>query len=234
MTLRSAVVWSALVHVWLFSIRPPLGLVPPRQVLRSLEVNYLIAQNNPPSTNLNLRENTLARSLETAQIRRSEPADSKPASMNEHPAERPIPDTFEQKATQSGKREHPIENEQEVIPKRQVMLNEPRGSAFPPKGAATSLPEGEFAVLQHKQMIRHHLKRYLTYPAVRLQGVVYLQIDLDPDGKLRDAVVREASDPRLEEITLNGVRSAAPYPPFPRELKSSSARYEFLVQYRWE
>lgn len=59
-----------------------------------------------------------------------------------------------------------------------------------------------------------------------------MRLVLRSDGALKEAVVLEASDSRLATVALGGVRSAAPYPPFPKELKESEARYDFLVQYR--
>jgi outer membrane biosynthesis protein TonB len=57
---------------------------------------------------------------------------------------------------------------------------------------------------------------------------------IDPDGTLKEAEVIESPDPRLSEAVLEGTRSAAPFPRFPKTLKISQARYEFIVQYLLE
>ena len=98
--------------------------------------------------------------------------------------------------------------------------------------SASSLPEEEFAVVRHKQSIRRHLKKSLSYPAASTQGSVRIALTLDPQGTLKDFAVLEATDMNLATVTIEEAQRAQPYPPFPQGIKSSQVRYEFVVQYR--
>ena len=100
--------------------------------------------------------------------------------------------------------------------------------------AIASLPEGEFALLQHKQMVRQYLKTHLIFPPHGVAGTVRLRLVLRPNGTLENLLLLAASDPHLAESALKEAQSSAPYPPFPKELKKEEADYEFIVQYRLE
>jgi outer membrane biosynthesis protein TonB len=86
-------------------------------------------------------------------------------------------------------------------------------------------------VVQHKQQVKEHLRAHLRHPLIPLRGQVRLQLWLDPAGGLRFLRVVEASDPALAQRAAEDARSAQPYPAFPRSLRASHLRYEYLVKY---
>ena len=96
----------------------------------------------------------------------------------------------------------------------------------------SSISEGEIASYRHRQEVRQHLRPYLKFPPDWRQGSVRLLLILDPQGKVDEMTVLEATDPRLAEIALDGARSAGPFPPFTKGMKGPRAQYEFLVQYK--
>lgn len=222
-SLKAAVICSMTIHAGFLSLRPPAGLVPPRQTLYPLEVTYVI-------------------------VRKERPA---PA-VSSQPKRREIPPGDRARAAQPqpppAKRREPVKPPE--LPKPQAAVKteppappadsgrSPSGSKdsselLPPTGAgAAALPEGEFAAIRHKELVREHLRRTLRYPGEPLQGTVRLRVTLLPDGGLREAAVLEATDARLGEIALRDARSAGPYPRFPTRMRSPSVEYEFLVQYR--
>ena len=102
----------------------------------------------------------------------------------------------------------------------------------PPEMRAALLPDGEIAAIQHKELVREYLRKRLHYPAALPPGTVRLRVSLSADGTLREASVTGATDPRLASCALHDARAAGSYPRFPREMGSSQAEYEFLVQYR--
>lgn len=99
---------------------------------------------------------------------------------------------------------------------------------------AVSIPEGEFASLTYRKQVRERLKSYLRYPNGWVEGMVRLKIRIAADGQLKEARVVEASSTGLDDFCLEGVRGAAPYPRFPKEMAASEVDYEFLVWYRPE
>ena len=115
------------------------------------------------------------------------------------------------------------------------LLNEKVSVTSPsPTSGAASLPEKEFAFLQHKMLVRDYLRSRLTYPSVWSLGSVHVRLVLRSDGSLKESAILEATDVPLATVAITAIRQAAPYPPFPQEMKESEASYEFLVQYRPE
>lgn len=219
---KAAVICSTAIHVGFLGLRPPAGLVPLRQTLYPLEVTYVIVQDERP-----------ARGGSPPPKRPdSRPADPAKAAPQPPPAKgrEPVKPPELPKPQRPGATKPPSPPEDRATP--------PRGSndssdPLPPTGAgAAALPEGEFAAIRHKELVREHLRRTLRYPEDSLQGTVRLRVTLLPDGGLREAAVLAATDARLGEIALRDARSAGPYPRFPGQMRSASVEYEFLVQYR--
>lgn len=223
MNFKAAVICSTAIHAGFLGLRPPAGLVPPRQTLYPLEVSYVILQGERPTPKVAPRpkEPQASRAADPAKPARPEPLPPKPEEPRKseerpRPAEPPArpPGAKPSPAVTPGGRSSPVAD---------LPSSGPRAAA---------MPEGEFAAIRHKELVREHLRRELRYPETALQGMVRLKVTVLPDGSLKDAVVSDASDPRLAAIALRDARSAGPYPRFPKETSSSEAEYEFLVQYR--
>ena len=205
MGLKTALVCSTAIHVGFLTLRPG-GLVPPRQTLYPLEVSYVILEPARPVQ------------VVSPQVKR--------------PESRPAPERREAQPAEPAKKASVPEP---TLPKRQELAKpaDSRNSpGAPPSVGAAALPEGQFAAIRHKELVREYLRKELHYPETSLEGVVRLRVTLLPDGSLKEAVVSEASDARLAAFTLRDARSAGPFPRFPKEMRSSETNYEFLVQYR--
>lgn len=207
MTFKTAVVWSALVHLGLLILQPPNGLTPPRAALRSLEVSYLPV---PPESSL--------------------PAP--PAPVHAVPPE-PAAESRSVKvahASEGGPPVLPPTSGPMRAPVEPVVSEPPRPTPRPPSSVA-ALPDWEFSALQHKEQIRKHLKACFHYPELSLEGTVRLRLVLTAEGSLQTVEVLEASDLRLIQLALRDARSAAPYPRFLPAMRHRMASYEFLVRY---
>lgn len=212
MSFKGAFGWSVMIHMGLLMVRPT-GLVPPRETLHTIEITYLpIEQPLVPKP-------------------ASQPQSPKPAKLLQ-PEALPLPKKLFQEISPSPPAQHPS------MPPRPLpkpVLQE-RPSFSPPisSGVALNIPETEFAQVKYKQQVREHLKRHLRYPPILIQGTVRLRVFIASDGFLKEAVVLEATDPRLAAACLADVRSASSFPRFPKEVKLAQANYDFLVQYRPE
>ncbi|MBI3322307.1 MAG: energy transducer TonB [Candidatus Omnitrophica bacterium] len=223
MNFKAAVFCSAAIHAGFLVLRPPAALAPPRKTLYPLEVSYVVLA--PP-------ERSPDRSRGFAPRRYS-------AALTPHPGPGPTPAKPVSEPAQA--RKPSPQREEPPLPKPLETLKQPEttsqlektppSSSIPVSGAA-AVPDGEYAAIRHKERVREHLRKKLYYPETSLDGVVRLKVVLRPDGSLKDALVSEASDARLAAFALRDARSAGRYPPFPRDMASDEAAYEFLVQYR--
>ena len=202
MNLGKAVGWSVAVHIGFLVMQTPSRFVPPDDI-RPIRVTYL-PLNRPAAV------------VPAAVRQAARPPIVPVAASPVLPAPKPVPVA-------------PPVSREAPPPLRPVSVSD---VPTPPSSSISSLPEGEFAALQHKQRVRQHLRAHLNFPASWIQGTVRLRLILNPDGTLETASVLEASDPRLESAALEGAESAGQYPRFPKEMKNSSVRYDFLVQYR--
>ncbi|MBI3312268.1 MAG: energy transducer TonB [Candidatus Omnitrophica bacterium] len=214
MTLKGALIWSGLIHVGLLMARPPAGLAVPRAAIEPLEVSYLGVEpkNNfipPPPVQF-------APMKSGNRTERVEPITSS------GPMSRPEP------RVEFQKREAAVPMEKPAAP-----VVSPAPAAFSTT-AAVALPEWQFAVIQHKEQVRTHLKPRLRYPTVQVEGTVRLRLHLTAEGLLQRAEVLAASDPRLTEAALRDTQAAAPYPRFSSSMRRRTATYEFLVRYQPE
>lgn len=82
------------------------------------------------------------------------------------------------------------------------------------------------------ERIRHSL--YNRFSRTGDRGVVYLKFALNADGSLIEYRVidakSQASD-KLKQITLDGLKDASPFPPFPKELNSPVATFSVTVHF---
>ncbi|PIQ82109.1 MAG: hypothetical protein COV76_05460, partial [Candidatus Omnitrophica bacterium CG11_big_fil_rev_8_21_14_0_20_64_10] len=88
--------------------------------------------------------------------------------------------------------------------------------------------------LDHRQAVREHLKPHLRYPENRIQGWVEVRLVLKAGGRLEQGEVLTATDPLLQRLAMEGIRSADPYPAFPPGMEGESADYAFRIRYRLE
>ena len=215
MSWKGAFLYSALLHIGLFSCKLP-GLVLARQTPHPLEIAYL------PVVKVEVAEPAASPTPQPAQIQAS-PRAAPPLSAPIRPVVPPAPPPRREALLRS------------VPPPRlQPVLKE--AVVSPPRDDAVHLPEGEFAALDHQEQVREHLRRRLLYPAGGFEGVVRLRISLNAQGILKEAAVLESSNPELARVALEDARAAVPYPVFPRPMEKEKQRadYEFLVQYRSE
>lgn len=219
MGLRAAAACSTAIHIGILALRPPGGLVPPRQTLYPLEVSYVILQEERPAPKV------------SPQPRRPQAQPAQQDRAADPP--KPAPSKVEGREESPRRIEHPSRPvDSGPQPAIHPESRSGSGAGLPPGGPrAFAMPEGEFAAIRHKELVREHLRRELRYPETMLQGTVRLRITLLPDGRLKQAAVLEATDPRLSSSALQDARGAGPYPGFPKEMKAQDAQYEFLVQY---
>ena len=226
MSLKAALLCSLLIHVGLLVTRPPADRVPPRSSLEVLEVTYLPIPLEIGSSAIPKRKGSAAVPLRKGAISASKQMEAPAAPVLVERKKTPVP-------LARVSRSQPVPE-----PARPTVQSAPAGSPPPDQTlaksspAATSLPEGEFALVTHKEQVREHLKEYLKYPVFWVQGSVQLRLDLDQKGALRQAVIVKTSDSRLSEEALRRAKSAAPFPAFPKALRKRQIRYDFLVQYR--
>ncbi len=225
MGLKAALACSAALHAALLSLGPLGVLIPPRNPMHPLEVSYVMLEPVLPGAQV------------AASPKRAEPTPvSRPAAPQKPPSAAPQPKQPEPARSEPRKPEPPASRPPASKSRpAAVPVPEPASPASLPLqlGQQTVLlPEREFSAIRHKELVREHLRKGLRYPESTLQGVVRLKVILLPDGSLKEAAVSEASDPALAAIALRDARSAGPYPRFPKEMGSSEAEYEFLVQYR--
>ena len=231
MGLKTAVGFSVLIHAGLLMFHPPEGAVPQRKALNNIQITYM----HPPaqeSRPLRSEPAVLPRPaiLRQAQAERSsggsessdqrvhaEPVLPGPAPAQPKPTQRPPMDTIRPNSS----------NEK---PKKSPELKFDLAPPPPSSNGASNFSESQFDLVRYKQMIRQHLKSRLIYPPEPIEGTVHVRIVVDPAGLLRQVMVLQASDPRLAELAVEGIRLAAPYPRFPSGLNDPQADYEFLVQ----
>jgi len=221
MNLRAAIGWSVAFHLALLKVYLPHGTALPAKAFHSIEVVVLPVEPRPSVIRPVPKSNPLAPAgpsmahsviARPAQAGRSNLKSELPRSVRSGPGLLRQPEVY----TEGRRSELPRNDDAAGL------------------GTVSSLPEGEFASLQHKKQIREHLRAYLYYPEISSQGMVRLHLTLHPDGRLQEARIIETSDSGLAEAALDGARSADPYPSSPEEMKPSDAEYEFLVQYRPE
>jgi len=205
MTLRSALGCSAVFHVVLLIVRSPLGWMPLGEGVHPLEVSYVPVQAPAPAPPVPVRSD-----------------DAGPLRMTRSPASIPV----------AAARPDPAPAQRPVI--RPAVHRWAEVAPPLPIPDTSRMSRQEFAFVEHKERVRRHLKARLHYPAFLSDGTVRLQVLLDPQGDLKQAVVLETSDPRLASIAVQDAQGAAPYPRFPSTRRPKQLRYEFLVRYEPE
>jgi outer membrane biosynthesis protein TonB len=211
LNLKWALLFSVVIHVSFFALRPLIGAgTAPSQ---PIEVTYVV----PPATVRTEPRYVRVPAEPPAKPRRAETRQQVPV----NPVSSETPAAPEPVAEPEPVRLTPV-----------IPVSPPAPEVSMPKAAASNIPESSFALIEYKKLVRQHLKNHLLFPALGLEGTVRVHMVLDGEGMLKQAAVMEASDARLADAAMEGVRSAAPYPRFPSKLKESPPNLEFLVQYR--
>ena len=206
MNLKRAVIVSVMLHIGIMVFKPPMGWMASKEA-RALEVTY--SMQSP---------------VQRAVLQTPKPEAPTPkfpsvqtSSNEQQPVVKPAPVA-----------EQPKRIIEPAIQEPEMKQPEVSVSA----SSASSLPEEEFDVVQHKQQVRRYLKKTLSYPASSVQGSVHLALTLDAQGNLKDLAILNASDQNLSTLTIEEIQRAQPYPSFPSGMKSSQVRYEFVIQYQ--
>ena len=216
-----------MIHLGFLGIRPPAGIIPPRETLNSIEVTYQsVIEEGPRNRG---RENAIV----SREISRKEPAKPDPALASSREPVQPFKQVFEPKSLPRSQT-RPVSPAQAPRPEVKIGAGEEsqKPSVSIPKGMAAGLAESAFASVEYKKLVRQQLKNRLAYPLIGIEGTVKVHLVVDPDGLLKQVEIMDYSDRRLAEAALDGIRSAAPYPRFPKEMQADSQDFEFLVQYR--
>lgn len=215
MTFRSALLYSAALHMTFMVARPFHGMPTAFALTHSIEVTYEPAPAPavlPPS--------------ESRSVSGIERAPSAPARAMVPAA--PVRTAGVRSAIVPQRSAPPVLPARAAVPPVR-----PVSVVFPPV-PVQRLPEWEFAQLQHKEQVRKYLKSHLNYPSVLLTGTVRLRLVLLPDGKLQQVEVLESSDSRLVTAALRDARASEPYPAFPGVLRRRQVTYDYLVRYEPE
>ncbi|OIO38938.1 MAG: hypothetical protein AUJ75_02045 [Candidatus Omnitrophica bacterium CG1_02_49_10] len=99
----------------------------------------------------------------------------------------------------------------------------------------TSLAEKGEAFISYNKLIKEKIKECLAYPVRYPKGDVYLSFTISRDGVLKDAEISgepSSSDRILRKASLDAVRGASPFPPFPEELTQKEIRFNLGISFR--
>ena len=77
--------------------------------------------------------------------------------------------------------------------------------------------------MSYEQYLVSYISKYKTYPRIaerlKQQGMVYPQIRISKDGKLKDIVISKSSGfSSLDQGAINLIKSLAPFKPLPENL----------------
>jgi len=91
--------------------------------------------------------------------------------------------------------------------------------------------------LDYFQAIREKIRRSTSYPpgARRnlIEGSTHLSFVLSNKGKLKEVTVKKSSGNRLlDQSTIQSIRDACPFPPFPKALKTPHLRLSVQISYQ--
>jgi len=110
--------------------------------------------------------------------------------------------------------------------------------AAPPPVVASPLagPSRDQVLSGYAVRLLGHLERHKTYPAAAMRrgedGSVTLRLTLARDGTVVEALVVDQGSPRLAAAALDAIARAAPFPPFPDDLRGERAIFTVPILYR--
>ena len=100
----------------------------------------------------------------------------------------------------------------------------------------TESREQRTAFLKYYNLIREKVRAEIYSRREKGQkGKATVVFLLDPDGRLREmkCVALDAS-PAIKQKVLQGIKKAAPYPPFPKEIGSRPLRFSLTIRFTSE
>lgn len=115
----------------------------------------------------------------------------------------------------------------------------PRTSA-PPRAereapAASAMSAGALAslVATYNQRVRAHLMRFHSYPSGGndQRGLVRVSFTIGRNGQVMSSRISSSGVPAFDAKALSMIRQAAPFPPFPPEIKNSSMDFTIPVDF---
>lgn len=93
----------------------------------------------------------------------------------------------------------------------------------------------ELAYQSYYKAIRELIRRSVKYPKRQVEGDVYVSFTLFNDGRIKKVSIldEESTDnPILKDAVLKGIDDAAPYPPFPDNLKKESLNLSVIISFK--
>lgn len=98
-------------------------------------------------------------------------------------------------------------------------------------------PEQKPVFLDYFQAIREKIRRSTSYPpgARRnlIEGSTYLSFVLSNKGELTEVTVKKSSgNGLLDQSTIQSIKDACPFPPFPKALKTPHLRLSVQISYQ--
>jgi protein TonB len=90
--------------------------------------------------------------------------------------------------------------------------------------------------MSYEQYLISYISKYKTYPRIaerlKQQGMVYPQIRISKDGKLKDIVISKSSGfSSLDQGAINLIKSLAPFKPLPENLDGSEFTITIPIEY---
>lgn len=133
----------------------------------------------------------------------------------------------------------------EALTKRDIKAQESPASP-PAEVAASDAPEQETIALDsndqrfapYLKKVKQRIEDIWSYPpeafAEKKEGVSTVAFSLDSRGRLVESKIVESSGHEaLDQGTINVIKAAAPYAPFPREINLSRLHIQATFQYRF-
>jgi periplasmic protein TonB len=105
---------------------------------------------------------------------------------------------------------------------------------WPAVGADTKVPP-EIEV--YMKLVSTELEKYQHYPDMarrfRDEGRAVARLMFAKDGQLLDVILIESTgNDRLDRAVIENIRRAAPFPPFPPEIRASKLNFQVPIRFR--
>lgn len=103
----------------------------------------------------------------------------------------------------------------------------------------TQLSKNAVAYVDYFRLLRERIRQSAMrrYPSRSAQGEVFLTFTVTADGRVINAHLVDAKstpDPMLRAASLESLRDAAPFPPFPKTLNRPQMTFHIIIAYELE
>lgn len=103
----------------------------------------------------------------------------------------------------------------------------------------TQLSKSAVVYVDYFRLLRERIRQAALrrYPAREIQGEVFLTFTVSADGSVLEAHIVEAKstpDVGLRAASLDSLREAAPFPPFPKTLNRPQMTFHIIIAYEFE